>query len=68
MSAVRYSAEWLQSLDRATVTAAEAARVLGVTSPTIHAMVDRGELIGRQSVRIMFVSVPSLCKFIGISA
>lgn len=62
---VRYSAEWLRSQNRATVTAAEAARVLGVDPRTVRAMIDRGDLTGRRSDRTTYVGIPSLLRFIG---
>lgn len=63
---IRYSAEWLASQTRATVTAAEAGRVLGVDPRTVRAMIDRGDLTGRRSDRTTYVTIASLRRFIGV--
>ena len=59
-----YDSAWLRARESAMISGADAARVLGVDSRTIGAMVERGEIRGRKSLRRYLVSVQSLLEFI----
>lgn len=58
----RYSLAWLRRLDRATITPAEAGRVLGISPRTVINLVRSRELPGRQLGAHWHVSVDGLIR------